>query len=242
MTGVTSRRLRHYDAVGLLRPTRTASTGHRHYDGPALVRLQRILLLRQLGLGLPAIARALDSERHEADALRAHLGWLESERERLEDQIASVRCTIRSLDEGSALMAQDMFGGFDHTQYTGEVKERWGSGAAARGDSWWGSLSTDEKDAFLQTQFDIGADFGRARAAGLAADSDEVQAIAERQIAWLDVSTRATTGRPVTKEYVVGLAEMYVEDPRFTATYDRNGEGTVVLVRDAMIVCADRTL
>ena len=57
--GVTSRTLRHYDDVGLLPPSRTGRNGMRFYDSDALVRLQRILLLRDLGLGLPAIRDAL---------------------------------------------------------------------------------------------------------------------------------------------------------------------------------------
>jgi hypothetical protein len=45
-----------------------------------------------------------------------------------------------------------------------------------------------------------------------------------------------------TEGYVVGLGEMYVADPRFTANYDRHGPGTAVLVRDAMKVYAERHL
>ncbi|WP_152476870.1 MerR family transcriptional regulator, partial [Nocardiopsis salina] len=51
-TGTTSRALRHYDRIGLLRPSRVGPGGVRHYDRDYLVRLQRILLLRELGLGL----------------------------------------------------------------------------------------------------------------------------------------------------------------------------------------------
>ncbi|MGH9217613.1 MAG: MerR family transcriptional regulator, partial [Acidimicrobiales bacterium] len=54
--GTTSRTLRHYGEVGLLEPSRVGSNGYRYYDQDSLVRLQRILLLRDLGLGLPAIA------------------------------------------------------------------------------------------------------------------------------------------------------------------------------------------
>lgn len=239
MVGTTSRTLRHYDDVGLLAPSRTGTNGYRYYDGHALVRLQRILLLRELGLGLPAIAEALDSERDEARALGAHLRWLRTEQDRVARQVVAVQATITALEKGSTPVAHDMFDGFDHTQYAGEVRERWGADAAERSTGWWRSLSQADKESFLQTQHDIGTDFGRARTAGLAPDSAEVQAIARRQLAWLATSTEATTGAPMTKEYLVGLAHMYVDDPRFTATYDRNGTGTAILVRDAMIVLAE---
>ncbi|WP_460437157.1 MerR family transcriptional regulator, partial [Arthrobacter tecti] len=73
LAGTTSRTLRHYDRVGLLSPSRVASNGYRYYDDGALVRLQRILLLRDLGLGLPAIADALGRNAKPTRALRKHL-------------------------------------------------------------------------------------------------------------------------------------------------------------------------
>ena len=94
LAGTTSRTLRHYDTIGLLAPSRIAGNGYRHYDQQALVRLQRILLLRELGLGLPAIAEVLTAETSATDALRTHVAWLRGEQERLGRLIASVEKTI----------------------------------------------------------------------------------------------------------------------------------------------------
>src|SRR5690606_34610076 len=117
LAGTTSRTLRHYDDIELLKPSRVANNGYRHYDQAALVRLQRILLLRELGLGLPQIAEVLDSSsapRAEASALATHLAHLREEQKRLGRQIASVESTINALKEGEELMAENMFDGFDH--------------------------------------------------------------------------------------------------------------------------------
>ena len=62
LAGTTSRTLRHYDDIGLLPPSSVGHNGYRHYDRDALVRLQRILLLRDLGLGLPQIGEVLARE------------------------------------------------------------------------------------------------------------------------------------------------------------------------------------
>ena len=113
LAGTTSRALRHYDDIGLLEPSRIGSNGYRYYDGAALVRLQRILLLRELGLGLPAIADVLAGETAETRALAGHLGWLRQEQDRLARQIASVERTIEALEGGEEIMAKDMFDGFD---------------------------------------------------------------------------------------------------------------------------------
>ncbi|HZG04415.1 MAG TPA: MerR family transcriptional regulator [Streptomyces sp.] len=237
--GTTSRTLRHYDAIGLLRPSRTGHGGHRYYDERALVRLQRILLLRELGLGLAAISDALDGQRDEAAALRTHLKLLEQERERLERQIESVRTTLAKLEGGEPLMPDEVLDGFDHTRYRDEVIERWGREAYERGDRWWRSLSEDDKKEFQQRQLDIATDFARAHRAGLAPDSDEVQAIARRHYEWVAIGWQ---GRRPTAEQFAGLGQMYVDDPRFTAAYDRHGEGTAAFVRDAMKAYAERSL
>lgn len=234
--GTTSRTLRHYGEVGLLTPSRIGANGYRHYDQDSLVRLQRILLLRDLGLGLPAIAEVLDGQRDTATALRTHLALLEQERQRIGRQIESVRTTLRKTDRGEELMADEVFDGFDHTRYEEEVTQRWGREAYERGDRWWRSLSDTEKRTFQQRQVDIAADYGRALRAGKSADSDDVQAITQRHVDWLSVTTTPT------RDYLIGLGEMYVADPRFTATYDVNGAGTAAFVRDAMTLYAERHL
>ena len=133
-------------------------------------------------------------------------------------------------------MAAEIFDGFDHTAYEQEVTERWGRDAYDRGDRRWRSLSEADKEAFQQQQRDVAEAFGEAQRAGLAADSDAVQDIARRQLEWLSVTTSPT------RDYVIGLGQLYVDDQRFTATYDRHGSGTAVLVRDALTIYAERNL
>ncbi|MFJ2935475.1 MerR family transcriptional regulator [Streptomyces sp. NPDC087219] len=234
--GTTSRTLRHYGDRGLLEPSRIGANGYRYYDQAALVRLQRILLLRELGLSLPAIAEVLAGQRDTSAALRTHLALLEQERERIGRQIASVRTTLHKTENGEELMADEVFDGFDHTVYEQEVTERWGRDAYEKSDRWWRSLTAAQKKAFMDEQAGIARDFGQALKDGLAAGSDAVQEIARRQVAWLSTTTTPT------KEYVTGLGRMYVDDPRFTANYDKHGEGTAVLVRDAMEIYAERNL
>lgn len=237
--GTTSRTLRHYGQLGLLAPSRIGSNGYRYYNQDSLVRLQRILLLRELGLGLPAIAEVLRGARDTGSALRTHLGLLEQEQDRIRRRIDSVRTTLRKTEGGEQLMASEVFDGFDHTRYKGEVIERWGKDAYESGDKWWTALSDSDKKGFQQRQLDIARDFGEACAAGLSADSAEVQAIAQRQFDWICVGWQ---GRRPTAESFVGLGQMYVDDPRFTANYDIHGVGTALFVRDAMKVYAEQNL
>ncbi len=236
LAGTTSRTLRHYGQIGLLPPSRLGGNGYRYYDQYALVRLQRILLLRQLGLGLPAIGQVLDGQHDTDAALRTHLRLLEREQNRLARQIASVRTTLRKLEEGEELMAEEVLGGFDHTQYEQEVTERWGRDAWRSSDRWWRSLSDGQKKEFQQRHEDIAADYAAAREAGRTPASDEVQAIADRHVDWLSATTTPTRG------YLLGLSAMWVDDPRFAANYDRHGDGTAAFVRDAVVAYVERTM
>ncbi|MPV36794.1 MerR family transcriptional regulator [Georgenia subflava] len=242
ITGTTSRTLRHYGQIGLLEPSRTGAGGYRYYDEDALLRLQRILLLRELGLGLPAIAEVLAGGKEVSTALGRHLVLLEQERDRIDRQIASVRRTIEKREGGEQLMAEEMFDGFDHTRYKEEVEQRWGKEAYAAGDRWWSSLDPEEKRAWQERATRLGSDWTTAAERGVTPESDEAQDLARRHFEWL----RGIPGTPgagsagPSKEYFVGLGEMYVADPRFGANY--GGEQGAVLVRDAMKVYAERNL
>lgn len=236
LTGTTSRTLRHYSDVGLLEPSRIGSNGYRYYDSGALVRLQRILLLRSLGLPLPAIRAVLDDGRDNApaSALRAHLDHLRGEQQRLDRQIRAVITTMETLERGGELMPEKMFDGFDHTRYEEEVEERWGCGAYAQSDSWWRVKTDEERAAYRQEVADLNADWTDAAAKGASPTSDEAQALAARHLAWLSDAPgvpRDDDGS-LLPGYVRGLGEMYVGDPRFAANY--GGRGGAELVRAAL--------
>ena len=185
MAGTTSRTLRHYDGVGLLKPSRTGENGYRYYDQAALLRLQRILLLRELGLGLPAIAEVLAHEREPEDALAGHLKWLRQEQDRLARQVASVQHTLEAVKAGREIMAEKMFDGFDHTRYREEVEARWGKDAYAASDAWWRKLDAAGKGGWTQRASQLGQDWTAAAASGAAPDSPEAQELARRHVEWL---------------------------------------------------------
>lgn len=234
LAGVSSRTLRHYDDEGILPPARVAANGYRYYDEVSLARLQRILLLRQVGVGIPAIRQSLEAA-SDTEALHVQLEWLRAERQRIDRQIRAVEHTVRAREEGTVMQAADALDGFDQSQYEQEVTERWGAKAWAEGQRWWKGMSDADKRAFQQEQREIAAAFAEAAAAGLAPDSDAVHAITERHYRWLGLSWQ--TEAP-NLDYFRGLGDMYVADERFAANY--GGADGARFVRDAMHVFADR--
>jgi DNA-binding transcriptional MerR regulator len=241
LAGTTSRTLRHYDDVGVLHPSRIGSNGYRYYDEPALATLQRILLLRELGLGLPAIAEVLAGQGDNVRALAHHVHWLREEKNRLDRQIASVEITISKMKGGEQLMAEEMFDGFDNTTYKEEVEQRWGADAYAQGNDWFTTMSAEDRAEWMQRQKQLAADWAAAAVAGLEPAGAEAQSLARRQADWLGaIPGTPRNGTAPTKEYFLGLGDLYVADDRFAANY--GGTAGAEFVRDAMRVFAAHAL
>ena len=231
LSGTTSRTLRHYDSIGLLHPTRVGSNGYRRYDRDALVRLQRILLLRDLGLALPRIGKILAGEQDDAAALAAHLVQLQAEQDRLQAQITAVQSTLAALEEGRDIMAEKMFEGFDHTQHRKEVEDRWGREAYAESDTWWRSLDDAQKRGFTAEHGALQDAWDAAQRQGLSPDSAPVQELARRHAGWIAAGTGK---RQPVPQMLAGLADMYAADERFAAHYTREFPRGAEFVRDAL--------
>jgi DNA-binding transcriptional MerR regulator len=109
---VSARLLRYYDELGLLKPgVVDAATGYRYYTSSQLQRLNRILVLKDLGLSLEQIGGVIDQEAS-ADQLRAMLEVRRSDAERaLADEAARLRqieARIAQLDTGSGADLDDV--------------------------------------------------------------------------------------------------------------------------------------
>lgn len=232
-TGTTSRTLRHYDAIGLLRPSEIAVNGYRRYDTTALIRLQRILALRDLGMSLAQIQAVLNRDIPETQALAQLEQQLMREAKRLDRQIASVRRTLQTLLKGDIPVANEMFDGFDHNEYKQEVEERWGADAFRRSNDWWNSLGKESQEDYQQKLADLITSWKDAHKAGVTAESETAQLLAKQQVDWLrETPGPHTTGECSLETYVRNLGDMYVNDPRFATNF--GGTEVATLVRDAL--------
>ncbi|MEQ3549973.1 MerR family transcriptional regulator [Pseudonocardia nematodicida] len=238
LTGVSSRTLRHYDQVGLLRPAGTGPGGRRIYRRPELQRLQHVLVLRELGLGLPDIAAVVDGvgdPSSEVAALTAHHARLLAEIGRLRRLADSVARSIEEREGGDPMSADEMFAAFRNDPYAAEARERWGDQAVAVQEQ----VATWGRDEAVSAQAEMSAVHRRLAAlmaAGEPVDAPEVGDAVAAHHAW--VGRFWTPGR----EAYTGLGAMYVDDPRFTATIDGYGEGLSVYLRDAIAVYANANL
>lgn len=237
-TGVTSRTLRHYDAVGLLEPAWRDPGGRRFYEQEQLLRLQRILLLRELGLGLDSIGEVLAGQDQDSavEVLRRHRAWLLAELDRYHELVTSVENTMKTLEEGGTMSAKVMFNGFEDNPYEEEARARWGDkavdGSAARMQTW-----TPDQAEQARTGFDEARDqLNRLKNDGVSVDEAQVQEVVHGHYQWI-----CLFWTPERDSYK-GLADLYYDDERFRQNIGNGDDSLVAYLRDAMKVYADNRL
>ncbi|MFI8826970.1 MerR family transcriptional regulator [Streptomyces sp. NPDC053431] len=246
MSGVTSRTLRHYDEIGLLPPAYVAAGGHRYYAEPQLLRLQQILLMRELDVGLREIQAVLDSRADRVSVLREHHARLLAERDRIGTLARTVARTIADLeeheeseDEESMVRInrpENLFEGFrPDPEMEAEVRERWPAAyeESRQAVEALDAATTEEWQREVTAQMIRFAEF---MAAGTPVADPAVQA--EVDVHYRGVARFWT---PNAEAYR-GLAATYVEDPRFRENFDRIADGLAAYLRDAMAVYADARL
>ncbi|MFE7311908.1 MerR family transcriptional regulator [Streptomyces sp. NPDC057555] len=247
MSGVTSRTLRHYDEIGLLPPAGIASNGHRYYEDADLLRLQQILLMRELGVGLREIRAVLDSEVDQVAVLRAHHGRLLGERNRLETLARTVGRTIAELEkekEGRTMAVEinrpeNLFEGFAPSRYDAEVeaevRERWPAAweQSRRAVEGMSAEETEQWQREATAQMIRMAEF---MVAGTPVADPAVQT--EVDAHYRGVCRFWTPN----KEAYEGLAQRYADDPQMRANFDKIAEGLAGYQREAMIVYAGARL
>ncbi|MFG2141613.1 MerR family transcriptional regulator [Streptomyces sp. NPDC048650] len=240
MSGVTSRTLRHYDEVGLLAPAWIGSNGHRYYEEAGLLRLQQILLMRELDLGLREIRAVLDSQVDQVAVLREHHRRLLRERNRLETLARTVGRTIAELEEGKdgndmtkINRPENLFEGFEPAE--AEVRERWPQ-------EWEQSrrareaMTAEDQERWQREVTAQMIRFAEFMVAGTPVADPAVQA--EVDVHYQGVC-RFWTPNAVGYQ---GLAQTYVDDPQFRANYDKIADGLAGYLRDAMAVYAEARL
>jgi MerR family transcriptional regulator, thiopeptide resistance regulator len=239
LAGVTVRTLHHYDEIGLVRPSDRTAAGYRLYADRDLERLQVVLFYRELGFGLAEIMRMLDrSDLDRGRVLREQRDLLTAQADRLERMVAAVDRAIAAYEEGMTMSDASMFEAFGEAQreHQQEAERRWGDTPAYRESRRrTATYSRQDWEEFKAESEAIMLRIAAAYRSGAAPDSDPAMDAVEAH--------RVQIGErfyECSREQQVQLGEMYVEDPRFTATYEAVEPGLTVWVRDAIRANAAR--
>ncbi len=230
IAGVTPRTLHYYDEIDLLKPAQVGENGYRYYDEESLLRLQQILLYRQLNLPLEHIKQIV--QRPNFDVLAA----LAKHKEMLLRRIAQLERLVTTVDQTIAYLRGDLkmdnkqlFAGFSDEQqaeYEREAMRLYDPAIVQASSQRWKRYSADEKQRIFAEGNAVYEGFRQAIPKGAA--SPEAQAAVERWRKHID-----TFWTP-NDEQLLALANGYNDDPRFKANFDQIHPGLAAFVRDAV--------
>ena len=232
LAGVTPRTLHHYDQIGLLKPTRVGENGYRYYGEDSLLRLQQILLYRELDLPLDDIKKIVGRRNFDVlGALQSHKEALQKQVTRLNRLLVTVDNTIQHLKGEKPMSNQGLFEGFSEEQqekYALEAEQMYDPETVRASNRKWKSYSAAKKESILAEGKAIYLDLIASMPKG--ADSPETQALVQR---WRDHMSYFWTPN---LDQLAAIAEGYVNDPRFKANFDQMHAGLAEFVRDAVKV------
>ncbi len=217
LAGVSVRTLHYYDQIGLLIPQRERENNYRFYTRESLLNLQQILFYREMEFSLEQIAAILNQPDFDLiEALEKHREALKGKAKRLNTLLETVDNTISNLKGQKDMTQTQYFKGFSDEQqaeYEKEAAQKWDPDLVHESNRRWKNLSQTEKDALMKRGESIILALCDAMPKGPA--STEVQkGIAE----WKE---QINFFYDCSDEMLLGLGRMYIEDPRFKATYDR---------------------
>lgn len=243
LTGVSVRALHHYDEIGLLTPSERTGKGYRLYDEDDLLRLQQILIGRELGLSLEQIRRLLDDPGFDRRrALLSQRAELQRRAQQTEAMLRAVDAALSLIDVaastaiGEHMDLKDIFGGFDPSKHEAETEARWGdTDAFKESKRRTARYGREDWQRLAAEQGAIYADAFAAMTAGKAPSSDEAMAVAERHRESID-----RWFYPCSYQMHRSLADMYEQDPRFAASIDAHGAGLTPFLAAAIRENAER--
>lgn len=244
LAGVSVRTLHHYDRLGLLKPSIRTEARYRLYGEQELIRLQQILFYKELDFSLHEILAILeDPNFNMITALESHKLALQARQYRLSTLLITIDKTISTLQgEQVMLTNEELYEGFPKgqayrqeaiTTYGAEEVEASEQNLRQRGKIGFEQLKADQK-AIAKTLMRL-------------VQQDPTDAVVQQQIARHYTNIRGFWGEELCqsknmKEAYKGLAQLYLDDPRFTSQHGEESPDYANFLHKAMVYFADKKL
>ncbi|KUO48734.1 MAG: MerR family transcriptional regulator [Desulfitibacter sp. BRH_c19] len=238
LAGISARTLRYYDEIGILKPARINSSGYRIYGQAEVLMLQQILFYREMEVSLEGIKGILSSPAFDAaKALRQHREKLLEKRKQLDVLISNVDKSIAFKEGRITMTDKEKFEGFkkklvddNEKMYGKEIREKYGNENVDKSNQKVKNMSQEQYEEVTKLENEVIETLHAAFKTGDPA-GELAQKAADLHRQWLCFFWGS-----YTKEAHAGVAQMYVDDPRFMAYYDEKQPGTAVFLRDAIFI------
>lgn len=236
LAGISTRTLRYYDEIGLLTPTRNHKNGYRLYGRNEVDKLQQILFFRELDVPLEEIGKMLQAnDFDELTALQNHMISLLDKRTQLDLLIDNLKKTIEMMKGERTMSDKEKFEGFmkklvddNDQQYGQEIREKYGEENVTRANAKLMNMSREGYDELEKLTGELNETLKQAVEQG-----DPASELAQKACA-LHKQWLCFYWDKYSPQAHIGIAQMYVDDERFTAYYEKIAPGCAVFLRDAV--------
>ena len=230
MTGITTRTLRYYDDINLLKPSEVNENNYRIYDEKNVNKLQQILFYRSLNFPLQEIKKIMDDPNFSRiDALKQQQQLLLQEQEKINTLLTNIDLTIKDYQGEIEMTDTEKFKAFKKTKiseneakYGMEIRQKYGSKTIEQSNQKFSKLSEVEFQQMQSVEKTLIDDLVALKQ-HLDLDSQLAQKIYQEHKQWLEY-----TWPSYTKKAHRGLVDMYISDARFGDYYDKKANMPVV--------------
>lgn len=238
IAGVSTRTLRYYDEIDLLKPCRINSSGYRIYGEKEVDLLQQIMFYRSMDMKLNDIKNIISDSSFEVEkALEKHEEELIKRKEEIEELIRTVKKTIKSKRGEIKMSNKEKFEGFkkqkieeNEKKYGKEIRNKYGEETIKESNKKFMNLKEEDFEKMGNIEKEL---FGLLK---VLLYSKNIEGEEDRKVYELHRQWLSFTWPKYTKEAHIGLANMYLQDERFESYYnERIGEGATEMLRDCIV-------
>ncbi|MBR5521203.1 MAG: MerR family transcriptional regulator [Oscillospiraceae bacterium] len=236
IAGISSRTLRYYDEIGLLRPSGKNRSGYRFYTQSEVDILHQIMFYRQSGMALNDIKAIICSQDFDPlNAMEQHKEKLLQQRKELDNLIKNAEKTIKMLKGETMMNNKEKFEAFkaglveeNERKYGKEIREKYGDEAVNARNQKLLDMSREE----YRNLEEVNEALNEALRAAVE-NGDPSSAIAQKACElhrrWLGFYWNF-----YSKEAHLNLCMMYTQDERFKEYYEKIAEGGAEFLYKAM--------
>ncbi|NMA66100.1 MAG: MerR family transcriptional regulator [Clostridiaceae bacterium] len=237
LAGVSTRTLRYYDEIGILKPARVNSSGYRIYGQKEVDMLQQILFYRELGFNLSDIKEILTSPDFDrVKVLEEHKRLLERKYQ-LDLLIKNVEKTIAYTEGRIKMSDKEKFEGFkqrlideNEQKYGAEIREKYGEETVEKSYDNFRNMTQEQYKEMQNIESELHKTLTEAFKTG-DPEGPLAQKAADLHKQWITYAWG-----DYNKDAHAGVAQLYVDDHRFTEYYDRDQPGLAKFLRDAIFI------
>lgn len=235
LAGISTRTLRYYDEIGILKPVREADSNYRYYNDDDIDKLQQILLLTSIGMPLDQVKQHIDSISTEERIilLDNHLILMNQKQKQIQMLIKTIQKTIKSLKGEIHMNNQEKFEGLkekliieNDNLYKTEVIKNWGIDAYEKSRKQFKNMTNSEFDYFNELQAQIIDILLKIKDTN---DEKLRETVALLHKEWISMAWGF-----YNKDAHLNVVDMYVLDDRFKSYYDTHGKGLAKILRDSV--------